>query len=90
MRRIGAGSARTTSALLVAAALLAGCAGMSDAECRSANWYDVGWRDARFKLQSQDNLYVAQCERYGVKIDLAGYEKGYREGRWEYPDRTPL
>lgn len=76
--------------LTISAALLAGCAGMSDAECRSANWYDVGWRDARFKLQSQDTLYAAQCERFGIKIDTAGYEKGYREGRWEFPDRTPL
>jgi len=85
MRRIGAASALTTSVLLLAA-----CAGMGDAECRSANWYDVGWRDARFKLQSQDSLYVQQCGRHGVKIDLASYEKGYREGRWEFPDRTPL
>lgn len=78
--------AAVTTSLLV----LAGCAGMSEAECRNASWYDVGWRDARFKLQSQDLLYARQCERHGVKMDAAGYEKGYREGRWEFPDRTPL
>jgi hypothetical protein len=32
--------------LLVAAALLAGCATMSDAECRGANWYALDERDA--------------------------------------------
>ena len=63
---------------------------MSESECRNANWYDLGWRDARFKLQSQDVLYAGQCERYGIKMDTAGYDKGYREGRWEFPDRTPL
>lgn len=85
MKRIGATSALTTSLVL-----LAGCAGMSEAECRGANWYDVGWRDARFKLQSQDTLYVQQCARYGVTIDVARYAQGHREGRWEFPDRTPL
>jgi hypothetical protein len=85
MKRTGAASALTTSFVL-----LAGCAGLSDSECRGANWYDIGWRDARFKLQSQGSLYLRQCERYGVKVDAARYEQGHREGRWEFPDRTPL
>ena len=90
MSRTAAGPARTTSAALLALALLAGCAGMSDTECRSVNWYDVGYRDARFKLQSQDRVYVQQCERYGIKIDGARYDEGFRQGRWDFPDRTPL
>jgi hypothetical protein len=76
-----------TSALLALIATLAGCAGLGDAECRGANWYDVGYRDARFKLQSQAAVYGQQCERYGVKIDTARYEQGLREGRYEFPDR---
>ncbi len=87
MKRTGAKSALTISTLL---ALLAGCAGMSATQCQSANWYDLGWRDARFKLQSQDGIYAQQCERHGVKIEAARYEQGFREGRWEFPDRTPL
>jgi hypothetical protein len=63
---------------------------MTDAECRGANWYDVGYRDARFKLQAQDALYVHQCARHGVQIDAAQYDAGYRQGRWDFPDRTPL
>jgi hypothetical protein len=89
MSRTSAGRARTTSAAL-AAALVAGCAGMSEADCRGANWYDVGYRDARFKLQNQDAVYGQQCERYGVKIDAARYGEGFRQGRWDFPDRTPL
>jgi hypothetical protein len=57
-----------------------------DAEsCRSANGYDLGWRDARFKVQSRQSVYAQQCGSF----DMAAYVKGYREGRWEYPDRTP-
>ena len=89
MSRTSAGRARTTSAAL-AAALVAGCAGMSEADCRGVNWYDVGYRDARFKLQNQDAVYGQQCERYGVKIDAARYGEGFRQGRWDFPDRTPL
>ena len=56
-----------------------------DSACRSGNWYDVGWRDARFKVQNRGTTYAQQCGN----IDIAAYEQGYREGRWEYPDRTP-
>lgn len=89
MSPTSAGRARTISAAL-AAAMVAGCAGMSEVECRGVNWYDVGYRDARFKLQSQDAIYVQQCERHSVKIDAARYGEGYRQGRWDFPDRTPL
>lgn len=85
MSPTAAGRALTTSLLV-----LAGCASMSDTECRSANWYDLGYRDARFKLQSQDTLYVQQCARHGVDIDIARYGQGFRQGRWDFPDRTPL
>jgi hypothetical protein len=78
------------AAVTISLSLLAGCAGMSQTECRNANWYDIGYRDARFKLQSQDSVYVQQCERHGVKIDAARYDEGFRQGRWDFPDRTPL
>lgn len=75
------------SALAAALPLFAGCAGMSDAECRGVNWYDIGYRDARYKLQSQAAVYENQCARYGVKVDTARYEQGLREGRYDFPDR---
>ena len=78
--------ARFTSALLLGVAL-SGCAGMSDVDCRSANWYDVGYQDARLKLQSQTDVYAQQCERHGVKIDGERYAQGLREGRYDFPDR---
>jgi uncharacterized protein DUF2799 len=78
---------RFTRALLLATALLGGCAGMSDTECRGADWYQVGYRDARYKLQSQEEVYGQQCERYGVKVERERYAQGLREGRYEFPDR---
>jgi len=87
MNSIDARPGLRTSTLLALIAILAGCAGMADAECRGANWYDVGYRDARYKLQSQAAVYADQCERHGVKIDTARYEQGLREGRYDFPDR---
>lgn len=87
MNSIDARLSLRTSALVALLATLAGCAGMSDAECRGANWYDVGYRDARFKLQNQAAAYGEQCGRHGVKVDVARYEQGLREGRYDFPDR---
>ena len=72
---------------LFAVLALHGCAGLSDADCRSANWYAVGYRDARYKLQSQVEIYAAQCARHGVQIDAARYDQGLRQGRFDFPDR---
>lgn len=86
MSSIDARLSLRTSALLVIFSLH-GCAGMSDVECRGANWYDVGYRDARYKLQSQVDIYAAQCARHGVQIDAARYDQGLRQGRFDFPDR---
>ena len=47
----------------------------------------VGYRDARYKLQSQAEVYAAQCARHGVQIDAARYDQGLRQGRFDFPDR---
>ena len=86
MSSIDARLSLRTSALLVIFALH-GCAGMSDVECRRANWYDVGYRDARYKLQSQAEVYAMQCAPHGVQVDAGSYEQGLRQGRFDFPDR---
>lgn len=65
-------------------ALLAGCAGMSDTECRTADWYALGERDGLvYGLRPQVDQYAAQCGKYGVqpaqKEYLAGWFYGERE-----------
>ena len=67
----------------VIVALLAGCTSMDPEGCRRANWYDLGFRDAIFSLQRQDDIYNAQCERHGVKMDVARYVDGWTEGKYE-------
>jgi hypothetical protein len=76
--------------LLVAllAPLAAGCAGMDEVECRRANWYDLGYRDAIFGILAQDDVYALQCEPLGVKVDSARYLQGFREGTYEADRRN--
>ena len=75
--------------LLLALTLLGGCAGLDDVGCRHANWYDLGYRDALFGIALQSEIYALQCEPYGVKVDVARYSQGWREGRYEADARSP-
>ena len=65
--------------------LLGGCAGLDEAGCRTANWYDLGFRDAIFGIQPQDTVYARQCQT----VDSARYLQGWREGKWEADARVP-
>jgi hypothetical protein len=77
--------------LIVVAATLtcAGCAGMSAEQCRDANWYDLGFRDAIFGIQRQDDVYAGQCAPHAVSPDVARYAQGWREGTYEFEARKP-
>jgi len=72
---------------LTVCAALAGCAGMDAGECRSANWYDLGFRDGIFGLQTQSPLYESQCSRHGAPVDRARYAEGWQHGYWEFHAR---
>ena len=67
--------------------LLCGCAGLDADSCRRADWYDLGFRDAIFAIQRQEEVYASQCEPHGVKVDVARYAQGWREGKWEADQR---
>ena len=56
---------------------------MSADECRSANWYDLGFRDALYGIQPQDLVYAEHCA-----VDAARYAQGWREGRYEFDRRA--
>ena len=66
---------------------LCGCAGLDAEACRGADWYDLGFRDAIFGLQRQEDTYARQCEPHGGKMDVARYAQGWREGLWEADSR---
>jgi hypothetical protein len=43
-----------------------------------------------YGLQRQDEVYATQCASHGVKIDLARYVQGWREGKYEFDRRTSV
>ncbi|WP_313072366.1 DUF2799 domain-containing protein [Melaminivora sp.] len=71
----------TRLALLAGALLLGGCAAMSEEECRSANWFDRGQRDA---LSGHSRSYLGDireaCAKARVVPDAAQYYDGWNRG----------
>jgi hypothetical protein len=73
--------------LLLATALLAGCAlfPLSEAECRSDNWKARGYADGYSGANPQDMRLVPECRKlYGLEIDEAAYLDGWRAGHDEW------
>lgn len=84
------------AAALVLAAMLHGCASLSEEECLSADWAVMGESDGqRGRPLSDFNRYRRDCAEYGVAPDTEAYmagrerglvlycteDNGYREGR---------
>lgn len=72
-------------ALLLFAILVAGCASMSQDQCRHADWTERGQRDGRegYKLSRIDEHREA-CAKVGVSPDSARWQWGYSAGIREY------
>ncbi len=69
--------------------LVSGCAGLSESQCRNADWYKLGRADGEiYARQSQLDQYTKQCSAFGVKPDAAGYQLGWDDGNMEYRQRT--
>lgn len=77
-----------SGAWLAFASLAAGCVSMTEPECRSANWYDYGWRDGLGGLRPMVEVYAYQCDALKVKADQGEYMKGWTNGKWEYDSRV--
>ena len=73
------------SLLLIPAALLVGCASMSEQECRTANWEEVGYSDAAGGYESSRiGSHREACAPVGVSVNLAAYRRGYDMGLDSY------
>lgn len=71
---------RKTS-LLIAAAVLTGCAGMSEQACLVSDWRTIGFEDgAAGRSVGTIARYRQQCAKHGVSPDLAAYRAGHAEG----------
>jgi predicted small secreted protein len=75
-------------AILATAFVLAACAdtpavGMGD--CKSTDWYKLGYRDGSQAGRSELDAYAQHCA--GVKPDAAAYNQGLEKGQWEKAHR---
>ena len=67
-------------AILVLACLSYGCATLSEEECRTVDWYDLGFADGQSGYKSRANSHSENCGKYGVRPDLNQYREGYQSG----------
>ena len=68
-------------ATLVAISLLSGCATMSESQCTSANWQNVGLQDGMAgKKASRHVQYQKECGAFGATVDTNDYNMGWQSG----------
>lgn len=65
-------------AMLLPCMLLAGCAAVSENQCRTSDWYEQGRTEALFGNRASTERY-AQCSGFQEKDYLAGWAIGYSE-----------
>lgn len=73
---------RAALALALAAALSAsGCASLSEGECRTADWYEIGKNDGRDgRPRERLHEHDQACHEYGIRPDRTAYESGRSAG----------
>jgi hypothetical protein len=67
---------------------LAGCAGMTEDQCRSASWAQIGERDGVYGNRPWIDQYQHQCSRYSVPVAEKDYMEGWWVGNADYQRRT--
>lgn len=71
--------------LALIAVALAGCETMSKEECRSADWFQVGYQDGRDGQARSHIEYIAEsCAKTNVAPDRERYFHGHHQGLREY------
>ncbi|MGL5177847.1 MAG: DUF2799 domain-containing protein, partial [Aeromonas veronii] len=61
--------------LLTLPVLLAGCSALSEDECRTMSWYNLGYQDgSEGKTRQASRDYVSSCSEYGLKVDEAEWK----------------
>lgn len=71
-------------------ALLSGCATLSEGDCATGDWREIGRNDGLHGLQrSQLAKHQEACAEYGVRPDVRAYDAGRRSGLRAYctPDK---
>jgi Protein of unknown function (DUF2799) len=74
-------SATRVLSLGALAYLIAGCSGMSEQACVTADWRTVGFEDGTLgRSEAGIGRYRQQCSEHGVAPDLESYRAGHAEG----------
>ncbi len=74
--------------VLAVSSLLSGCATMDQAECTSANWYDLGVDDGeKGRKSNRYSDYQKDCNAFGVSVDTEAYGDGWEMGIHNYCTR---
>jgi len=74
-------SAMRVLSLGAVAYLIAGCSGMSEQACVTADWQTVGFEDGTVgRSEGTIGRYRQQCSEHGVAPDLESYRAGHAEG----------
>jgi len=77
--------ANRTTFLCIGLLGLAGCAGMSQQACVSADWRTIGFEDGTLgRSAAAIGNYRQQCGEHGVTPDLDAYRAGHAEGVQTY------
>jgi hypothetical protein len=73
------------SLLCIAIVGIAGCAGMSEQACVSADWRTIGFEDGTLgRSEASIGRYRQQCGEHGVTPDLDAYRAGHAQGVLTY------
>lgn len=72
---------RSFTAACAALILVAGCATLTEDECRQGNWQEIGQRDgANGRTADHVSRHFKACEKTGIKPDISLWEKGRQQG----------
>lgn len=76
------------ASMVLWAALISGCATLTESDCRGAQWTDIGFRDARH-ARPEDRFaeHAKACSKYGVAPDHGAYFEGRKAGLQQYCTR---
>jgi len=71
--------------LILVAAVISGCAGMSSDECVASDWSAIGFEDgSRGYTTNQFGKHRKACAKHGVTADFQSYQNGREQGLQEY------
>jgi hypothetical protein len=63
---------------------LSSCATMDIEKCKSTDWEERGQGDVRNRYSNDYDIYLQQCQEFGITPDKSSYEKGFNKGLEEF------